>query len=207
MIKIYNGNPGLGVSPELDAMHRDRKRVFVDLLKWDVPVIGDAYEVDQFDTEHAIYIVETRDREHMGSMRLLPTDRPHLLGALFPDLCEGPVPSGTAILEITRGCLSPRLRAAERLRARNRLISAATDYALQRGVSHFTCVADSGWLKQILSLGWDCRALGEQRRIAGVLTGALEISLSERTTDLLQAAGIYSKVTLSPLGPPARLAA
>ena len=30
----------------------DRKRLFVDLFGWDVPVADDAYEVDQFDTAH-----------------------------------------------------------------------------------------------------------------------------------------------------------
>ncbi len=42
---------------ELDTMFRDRKRVFVDRLKWNVPVVDGIYEKDQFDTEDATYIV------------------------------------------------------------------------------------------------------------------------------------------------------
>ena len=38
-------------------MFEARKRVFVDLLKWDVPVLDDAYEIDQFDTPDASYLV------------------------------------------------------------------------------------------------------------------------------------------------------
>ena len=47
--------------PALRAMFEARKRVFVDLLKWDVPVLDDAYEIDQFDTPVASYLVR-RDR-------------------------------------------------------------------------------------------------------------------------------------------------
>ncbi len=32
--------------PALRVMFEARKRVFVDLLKWDVPVLEDAYEID-----------------------------------------------------------------------------------------------------------------------------------------------------------------
>jgi N-acyl-L-homoserine lactone synthetase len=193
MIQVFTGTRGPGASAILDNMFRDRKRVFIDLLKWDVPVIDDAFEVDQFDTEQTVYLVSAADDgEHLGSIRLLPTSRPHLLNTLFPYLCDGPVPAGAQIFEITRGCLSPRLRAADRLRVRNRLTTAAVQYGLIRDIHSFTCVADSSWLSQILSLGWDCRPLGEPRLIEGVTTGALRIEISGRTIEKLRAAGTYS---------------
>ncbi|ODP38816.1 MULTISPECIES: acyl-homoserine-lactone synthase [Sphingomonas] len=192
MIQIIKGSRALGASPILDNMHRARKHVFVDLLKWNVPVVRGEFERDQFDTSDAIYLVSTDDKAaHLGSFRLLPTDRPHLLGALFAELCDAPVPTGPDILEITRGCLSPRLRAAERLRLRNRLISAAVDYALDNHISAFTCVADSGWLSQILAMGWDCELLGMPRLVNGVTTGALRIDIEPRTVDVLRQAGTY----------------
>ncbi|WP_447725551.1 acyl-homoserine-lactone synthase [Sphingomonas koreensis] len=208
MIQIFTGHPGLGVSNTLDDMHRDRKRVFVDLLKWEVPIVDAVFELDQFDNEHAIYLIEAGEHgKHLGSFRLLPTDRPHLLGSLFPQLCDEPVPTGSTIFEITRGCLSPQLRAAERQRLRNRLTSAAVDYALRRGMSHLTCVADSGWLGQVTRLGWDCRPLGVPRRIAGVMTGALEITLSARTVEMMRATGTYTEVALAHVDPLTDLAA
>ena len=103
-------------SAALRAMYRARKEVFVDLLKWDLPVLAGEFEIDQFDGEDAVYLISAaEDGEHFGSIRLLPTDRPHLLGSIFPHLCDGPPPSGADIWEITRGCLSPRLRAAASL--------------------------------------------------------------------------------------------
>ena len=57
----------------LRAMFEARKQVFVDLLKWDVPVLGGRFEVDQFDDEHAAYLVLSDDEgRHLASARLLP---------------------------------------------------------------------------------------------------------------------------------------
>jgi acyl-homoserine lactone synthase len=208
MIQIVTGIDDPQATPETEAMFEERKRVFVDLLGWDVPVIAGRYEFDQFDTPDAVYLIEMSEcGEHLGSIRLLQTDRPHLLGSLFPDLCDGPVPTGSDILEITRGCLSPRLRASERLRVRNRLTTAAVHYALLRGARAFSCVADSGWLVQILSLGWSCRPLGEPRAIAGVNTGALLIDIAYDTIPKLRAAGTYAQTPLVVAEPATRIAA
>ncbi|MBO9582056.1 MAG: autoinducer synthase [Sphingobium sp.] len=198
MIQFYTGHARPGTSIIFDSMHRDRKRVFVDLRKWDVPVVDGQYEIDQFDGDHAVYLVSASDEgEHRGSIRLLPTLQPHILGSLFPDLCEGPSPVGAQIWEITRGCISPRLPAAERRRERNRLTSAAVEFALLNGISRFVCVADSSWLSQILALGWICEPLGEPRTISGATTGALQIHVSEQTIALLRAAGTYEPANLT----------
>lgn len=174
-------------------MHRDRKRIFVDMLRWQVPVIAGEYEVDQFDGPGAAYLVSAEaDGEHRGSIRLLPTDRPHILGSLFPELCDEEVPAGPNIYEITRGCLSPRLRAAERLRVRNQLTTAAVSFALANGIDSFTCVADGGWYSQILSLGWQCEPLGLPQLVGTSLTGALRIRIDSHTPRRLADAGTYA---------------
>lgn len=90
--------------PPLREMFEARKRVFVDLLKWNVPVLENRYEVDQFDDAHAAYLIVPGDGgSHAGSARLLPTLRPHILDTLFPELCASPPPRGADTLEITRG--------------------------------------------------------------------------------------------------------
>ena len=197
MVQLYTGSAEPGRSIILDNMHRDRKRVFVDLRKWDVPVVDGQFEIDQFDGPHAVYLVSASgDGEHRASIRLLPTERPHILGSLFPDLCDGPCPRGPNVWEITRGCVSPRLRPAERSRERNRLTTAAVQFALLNDIDRFICVADSGWLSQILSLGWTCEPLGRPRLIAGATTGALQIQISGRTLELLHRAGNFEEVSL-----------
>jgi N-acyl-L-homoserine lactone synthetase len=177
----------------LRAMFEARKRVFVDLLKWDVPVIADRYEVDQFDDEHAIYlIVADEEGRHLASARLLKTVRPHILGDLFPELCAEAPPRGADIFEVTRFCLDRGLGAGRRLDVRNRLVSALADYALEQGIATYTGVAELSWLQQILAFGWRCRPLGAPRRIDGRTLGALRIDITRETPALLAANGIYA---------------
>ena len=184
-------------SAPLRAMFEARKRVFVDLLKWDVPVIDGRYEIDQFDDDHAAYIiVPDQEGGHAGSARLLKTIRPHILDTLFPDLCAAEPPRGAAILEITRFCLDRSLGARERLETRNLLVSALVRYALDHRIAAFTGVAEMSWLQQILAFGWRCRPLGLPRRIDGTMLGALRIDITAETPALLGANGIYCPAPL-----------
>jgi N-acyl-L-homoserine lactone synthetase len=177
----------------LRRMFEARKRVFVDLLKWDVPVLAGRYEIDQFDDERAVYLI-VRDEagEHLGSARLLETGRPHILDSLFPGLCAGPVPRGPAVREITRFCLDRALPAARRLAVRNALVSALVDHALDRGIATYTGVAESAWLQQILAFGWRCRPLGLPALRKGRMLGALRIDIDCDTPALLARSAIYT---------------
>lgn len=170
----------------LKAMFEDRKSVFVDLLKWDVPVLEGRFELDQFDNEHATYIIiADEDGDHLGSARLLPTTRHHILNSLFPCLCSGPVPSGPAVFEITRFCLSRRQNASSRRRTRNRLVSALAWHALEEGIRTYTGVAETAWLQQILAFGWNCRPLGVPFHFECGQIGALAIEIDPSTPGLL----------------------
>jgi len=184
--------------PLLDEMHRIRKRVFVDLLRWDVPVRGGELEIDQFDHSGAVYLVnlDGETGEHRGSVRLLPSTMPHILGDLFPHLCAKGVPVGPAIYEVTRAVTNPRFRAAERLRIRNELTSALVDYALLTGISAYTAVAEQGWYSQMLALGWHATPLGLPQLIDGKSTSALRISINTATIAGLKAAGNYAPTAL-----------
>jgi N-acyl-L-homoserine lactone synthetase len=176
----------------LAAMFEARKRVFVDLLGWRVPVIAGRYEVDQFDDAHATYLILTDpDGAHRASARLLPTSRPHILDSLYPDLCDEDLPRGPDVMEVTRFCLDRRLPARERRVARDQLVSAIADHGLATNVTLFTGVAEMGWLQQILAFGWRCRPLGLPRRHDGALLGALAITIDRATPTLLAAAGTY----------------
>jgi N-acyl-L-homoserine lactone synthetase len=176
----------------LRRMFEARKQVFVDLLKWDLPVLNGRYEIDQFDDEHAAYIViGSDDGMHLGSARLLKTTRAHILGDLFPELCAGPVPTGADVLEITRFCLGRGQGAMRRRETRNQLISALVRHALAKGIRVYTGVAEMGWLQQILAFGWDCRPLGKPVEFGCGLLGALSISITPETPFLLEQSGIW----------------
>jgi acyl-homoserine lactone synthase len=193
MIVVKENEAELLGDRALKEMFEARKRVFVDLLKWNVPVVQGRYEVDQFDNIHATYlIVGDRDGHHLGSARLLRTDRPHILDTLFPELSAGEIPRGKGVLEITRFCLGRKQPAGDRLVTRNRLVTAIVAHALSRGVTTYTGVAEVGWLQQILAFGWRCRPLGLPRNVGGSMLGALRIDLDEESPALLARNGIWA---------------
>jgi acyl-homoserine lactone synthase len=192
MVIVESGRNGMSGDRTIRTMLEDRKSVFVDLLKWDVPVLDGRFEIDEFDDEHATYIlIADENGDHLGSARLLPTVRRHILGSLFPDLCAGPPPVGRQAFEITRFCLSRRQNAPARRRTRNQLVSALVWHALEQGIRTYTGVADMAWLQQILAFGWDCRPLGPPVRMDCGMLGALAIEICADTPNRLAANGIW----------------
>lgn len=191
-----------GQAHALRAMFAARKRVFIDLLRWDLPVLADKYEVDQFDNQQADYLILLDENgEHRASTRLLRTDTPHILRDMFPVLCPGPIPSGPTTREITRFCLDPRLTAAERKVARNELVTALVQYALRNGVTDYTGVAGLAWYRQIRTFGWQCRTLGDAVMHDGQFLVGLHISIDEHTLAGLKQAGCFAEPTIEIPGP------
>ena len=193
MFVQHSAQPDMIRDDVMRSMFAARKAVFVDLLQWDVPVLDGRYEIDQFDDRHAHYIILSQeDGNHLGSARLLPTTRPHILGSLYPQRCTQAAPSGTAIFEITRFCLDRRLRAPERRQVRDTLIRSLADHALASGITTYVAIAAIGWARQIQAFGWDCTPLGPPRQIKDTSLIALRIAITPETPALLEAAGLVS---------------
>lgn len=186
--------------PLAASMFADRKQQFVDQLGWDVPVVAGQYEIDQYDGDDAHYLIAVdADGSHVGSMRLLPTIRPHLLADHFADLCDGDVPRGPRVMEITRLCLPGRLGREGRRAVRNRLISALVDHALESGVSVLTGVVTAVFRETILAMGWRAAPLGPARNHQGSSIGAFRIDIDPDTPAMLAANGIYVSGTIAPV--------
>lgn len=197
MISIEHFEAPLGTALSKE-MHAQRKHVFHDIMQWDVALTGEGgrYEVDQFDTAHALYFMRAEEGRLLGSFRLLPSERPHMLADVFAYLCDGEIPTGPDVWEITRACVTPDRRAIERLRIRNELISSCVDFALTNGIGTYTAVVSAGWLAQVLAMGWEVEPLGLPRHIDGVLTAALAITIDQSTPKRLMLNGIYRPTTL-----------
>lgn len=195
MIHVIDNHLAAGNQPLLQSMFADRRRLFVDLFGWDVPVIDGQYEMDQFDTADTIYlIVADDDGMHEASIRLFPSIRPHMLGTLFPHLCPLGVPVGETTWESTRLCLPQRHGAERRRELRNKLFSAMVDVALDRGIERYTGVIPDPFRKEVLSLGWQAEPLGPAVRIPGGPIGAFLIHVRPDTPERLGWTGVYSPV-------------
>ena len=199
MIQIIEGNRGTPFDRLIESMFADRKRLFVDLFGWDVPVVAGKLEIDQFDREGTVYLIAASpDGEHEASLRLMPSERPHMLADLFAALCPGGVPVGVATWESTRLCLPQRHGAARRKELRNALISAMVDFALERGIERITGILPESFRKEVLAMGWLAEALGPSVRMAGGPVGAFAVHVRADTPDRLRWNGVYVDARADP---------
>ncbi len=198
---------GAGLMPD---MWRDRKQVFVDTLGWDVPVVDECFEIDQFDDENAVYLVvsdQSRTR-HLASVRLLPSTRPHILGDIFPQLSAGTVPRGANIWEITRLCMSPAIGAVRQaMLIRRELALGLIEYALANGISRYTQVHLASHLSQLLAVGWDCEPLGFPVEVDGQLLMASRIEITQAALAHVRGASGIKRAMLADTRPELAMAA
>ncbi len=88
MIKLVYGHERDNYPHLIDQMHRLRKAVFHDRLKWDVPVSGD-WEIDDFDDEDPLDVLSLDTSGAVqGSLRLLPTTGPNMLRDVFSSITQ-----------------------------------------------------------------------------------------------------------------------
>jgi acyl homoserine lactone synthase len=87
----------------MTGMARYRHKVFVETLGWQLQC-ENGLEYDQFDRDDTVYVVaQSYTQEIIGSARLLPTNRPYLLGEVFPQLMNGlHAPDSADIWELSR---------------------------------------------------------------------------------------------------------
>lgn len=184
MIKLIYGHERQDFPELVDAMHKLRKQVFHERLKWEVNVEGD-WEIDSFDREGPLYILSIDgDGRLQGSLRLLPTTGPNMLRDVFWQLTKeiGAV-SNPMIWESSRFCI--RLPGGKDQRD-TRLISKATveliagmgEVGLLAGLDHIVTVYDAFLRRIIRQTGCKEDLIGEPARFGRVMAyaGLFEIN-------------------------------
>lgn len=166
VIEPYNAWRYAGL---MDQMFRLRARVFRDRLNWDVEV-EDGKERDKYDDEGPVYIIYADEAgEHVkGSLRLLPTTGPTVLGDIFADTLPDAVTlTAPTIWECTRFCVeesaSPRRR-REELISSGILIAALGDVAIRAGIEAILGNFDQTMLRLYRRIGCDVDVLGSTKR-------------------------------------------
>lgn len=154
----------------LEEMFRLRHQVFVEEMGWQLPLARDGMEIDQFDTPRTVYLVcRGDDGAIAGSMRLIPSVLPHLLGDVFPVLCDGPVPRGPAIFESSRSCVSRRARENDRRGTIWGALSCGMiEYAMLRELDFITAVMDRRMVGMAQAADWHLNVLGPEIEMGGV---------------------------------------
>jgi acyl homoserine lactone synthase len=166
VIEPYNAWQHLAL---MDQMFALRARVFRDRLKWDVKV-EDGRERDKYDDEGPVYIIYADDagQRVKGSLRLLPTTGPTVLGDIFADTLPDAIGlSAPTIWECTRFCVeesaSPR-RHRDELISSGILIAALGEVAVKAGIEAILGNFDSTMLRLYRRIGCEVEVLGSTHR-------------------------------------------
>src|SRR6516165_4236970 len=150
----------------LDQMFRLRARVFHDRLKWDVRV-EDGRERDKYDDEGPVYIIyaDEAGQRVKGSLRLLPTTGPTVLGDIFADTLPDAIGlSAPTIWECTRFCVEDGGSTHRQLVASGILIAALGDVAIKAEIESVLGNFDSTMLRLYRRIGCEVEVLGSTRR-------------------------------------------
>ncbi len=114
-----------------------------------------------------LVVMDEAKEKHLGSVRLLPTTKPHLLSEVFPMVCDDGVPVGDDIWEITRFCAATHLRGRDSFMVQSHLAIGIVELALLYGITRYTCLAVPAFLSTIMAVGWECEPLGLPRDVNG----------------------------------------
>jgi acyl-homoserine lactone synthase len=163
MIYLVDRTNREAFSSQVEEMHRLRYETYVKRRGWKALERGDGLEVDQFDTDDAVYLMGVDgDGAVNSALRLLPTTGPHLLRDVFPHTVTwGRVPVSERMYEFTRYFIvRERKHPFGRSHAAGRLLCAMFEFGLSKNLSHISFLCDTFFLPTILELGWKTRPLG-----------------------------------------------
>ena len=142
---------------------RIRHDIYVGERRWMELQRPDGREIDQFDDDHAIYLlgIDPTLGVVCGS-RLVPTLRPHLMSEVFPELAAvRGLPRAPDIFEWTRIFVVPARRASGRSCIAAGIIKCGVlEHCLEHCVRKLSIVTESYWLPRFEELGWAPRPLG-----------------------------------------------
>ncbi len=145
----------------IEEMHRQRHRIFVDLMGWKALESPDKLDIDEFDTPAATYLIAIEDGQVRGSLRLVPTWRPNMLKNLFPEYVDGAVPEGPGIWEWTRHIPGdPQWSKETNNKVRFLLHIAVLEFAASRDIQTVTGIVDTRIVARMEDLGWNVIPLG-----------------------------------------------
>ena len=165
-----------------DPYFRLRHDLYVKQRKWMALDRPDGREIDQFDTEDAVYLFCLDRGQLIGAMRALPTVSPTLMSDIFPYLAvRGPI-QRPDVYELSRVFVIPERRGEHAgPRIEMLLLTAIMEYGISIGLTGFSIVLESWWLPRFERCGWRAHPLGLPQMIDGMSVLAVLVDCDETT--------------------------
>lgn len=159
---------------ELDAFFAARYHIYVEEKGW-MPENPEHREKDQFDTDHAHYMIGIDTGRVIAGSRFVATIHPHLLSEVFPYTCTERPLVGASVAEWTRGFILPEFRGSSVM---SEFCSAVMEWCLDEGVTHVGGIQEIYWLPLWRRFGWVFVPIGEPIEIDGdtCVPGYCEVS-------------------------------
>ena len=156
---------------QLDQMFRMRHAFYVEGHGWADLTSQDGRETDEFDDEHAVYLMSLDPfGDVAASVRLNPTTEPTLLGK-FAAWSDETLPELESVWDISRWIAAPQHRRSTNPRwpsnHQRELMIGILEFCLSRGLTHLTMLAELRLAERIRSYGWPLRFLGQPREYEG----------------------------------------
>ena len=165
-----------------DPYFRLRHDIYVKQRKWMALDRPDGREIDQFDTEDAVYLFCLYRGQLIGAMRALPTVSLTLMSDVFPYLAvRGPI-QRPDVYELSRVFVIPERRGEHAgPRIEMLLLTAIMEYGISIGLTGFSIVLESWWLPRFERCGWRAHPLGLPQMIDGMSVLAVLVDCDETT--------------------------
>lgn len=181
MIKQFQGFESAANKSLFDQMFNHRKLVFHDQKGWDVKLVDNEFEIDEYDRNDTVYLMSLDEQNNLvGSIRLLSTQEPHMLSgpfrSMFPDVgfATPLIWEATRFVMLGDKSVQPNLVST----AACEILLGMCRFALNHGVDHITAVYDAGMARLYRRCGLSNIELGRYRTEAHgtVFVGLWEIS-------------------------------
>jgi acyl-homoserine lactone synthase len=156
---------------QLDQMFRMRHTFYVEGHGWAGLTSRDGRETDEFDDEHAVYLMSVDPfGDVAASVRLNPTVQPTLLKK-FADWSDEALPETEDVWDVSRWIAAPQHRRSTNPRwpsnHQRELMVGILEFCLSRGLTHLTMLAELRLAERIRNYGWPLRFLGAPREYEG----------------------------------------
>lgn len=150
-----------------DSMLRLRHKVFVERAGWVIPNLNHR-EADQFDHPLWTHYFTIRDDNQAvrACGRMVRTDHPYMLEALWPELAHGhELPKSARVAEGSRMCVDPDLPKGAHTYHHAVCTLAGMEWAWAHGIEHFVFVTYPSKARALEQLGLKPTIYGPAIRI------------------------------------------
>ena len=206
MLYLIDRRNRAAFASQIEEMFRIRHRVYVDGRGWQAIARPDKREIDQFDTDDAVYLLGVGpDGRVYSGVRLMPTTGPHLMRDVFAHTVTwGRIPSDPRIFELTRYFIWGDVHGDLRRQWVRSIFCAVVEFALANNLTHISTVSDTFFIPRLLEGGWKMHHLGLPTEYPeGVCASVLLEVTPQRLSEMRARAGFDGPaLTFSSFPPP-----